>query len=128
MGQQRYTWSFTGGAPAPVVIQDSNLRSRIGGFTIVNQSNCVGGIYIGRSAGGLPDIQILPTWMVAIPMDNPPFLVITWAVPAGDVSLGSAYSHYTSDTVVSSASQVASAASSAGIWDSAIWDASLFGA
>jgi hypothetical protein len=116
-----------GGAPNPVTIQNSNLQARIGGFTMINQSNCIGGIFIGRSISGIPDIQILPTWMVAFPIDNAPFLIISWVVPAGDVSIGSAYAHYTTETVVSSASQVASSASAAGVWDSAIWDASVFG-
>jgi hypothetical protein len=127
LNEGRYTWVFDGGAPPPVRIQNSNLNARIGGFTMMNQSNCIGGIYLGRGAGGLPDIQLLPTWMVAIPMDNVPYISITWVVPAGNVSIGTAYAHYTQDTVVSSASQVASSATSAGVWDSAIWDASVYG-
>jgi hypothetical protein len=128
INESRYTWVFNGGTPAPVNLQNSNQRARIGGFTMINQSNCIGGVFIGRSVSGVPDIQILPTWMVAFPLDNAPFLIIAWVIPPGNVSIGSAYAHYTPDTVVSSASQVASSASAAGIWDSGVWDASLFGA
>lgn len=127
MGQGRYTWTFTGGAPPTVTIQDSNLKARIGGFTMINQSNCIGGLYVGRSASGTPDVQILPNQMVAFPIDNCPFLNVAWMVPAGDVSIGTAYAHYTGDTVVSSANQVSSTATSGGIFDSAVWDASIFG-
>lgn len=127
MGQGRYTWTFTGGAPPPVTIQDSNLKNRIAGFTIINQSNCLAGVYVGRTPSGMPDIQILPNQMVAFPIDNCPFLAVAWVVPAGDVSIGTAYAHYTGDNIVSSSTQIASTAGGAGVFDSAIWDASIFG-
>jgi hypothetical protein len=127
MGQGRYTWTFTGGAPPPVTIQDSNLKARIGGFTMVNQSNCIAGLYIGRSGGGIPDIQVLQSAMVGIPIDNCPFIVVAWVVPAGDVSIGTAYAHYTDQNIIASANQISSTASGAGVFDSAIWDASIFG-
>lgn len=128
MGQGRYTWTFTGGVPPPVLIQDSNLKARIGGFTLINQSNSIAGIYVGRSSSGTPDIQVLPNQMVAFPIDNCPFLNVAWMVPAGNVSIGTAYAHYTGETIVSSANQVASTSGSSGVFDSGIWDASIFGA
>jgi hypothetical protein len=127
MGQGRYTWTFTGSAPSPVTLQDSNLKARIGGFTVVNQSNCIAGLYIGRSISGTPDIQVLPSTMVGIPIDSCPFIGIAWVVPAGSVSNGTAYAHYTDANIIATANQISSSAESAGVFDSAIWDASIFG-
>jgi hypothetical protein len=127
MGQGRYTWTFTGGTPPTVTIQDSNLKARIGGFTMVNQSNAIAGLYIGRGASGTPDIQVLGSAMVGIPIDNTNLVSVAWLIPPGDVSIGTAYAHYTDQTIIASANQITSAAGSAGIFDSAIWDASIFG-
>lgn len=127
MAQGQYSWVFNGSIPPLVILQHSDLSSRIGGFTLINQSNCVAGVYLGRNPSGTPDVQVLGNAMVAFPCNGMNIIGVSWIPPGGLLPEGTAYAHFTSENIVSTANQITSSIGTGGVFDSAIWDQSIFG-
>lgn len=126
MAGGQITFQFPGVIPSVTTLQDSNLNVRIAGLTIVNQSNCVCGIFLGRSASGTPDLQVLPSSMAGFPINNTNLIDLSWVPPGGTVPQGSAYAHYTDQIIIATANQILSSLAEGGVWDASLWDAALW--
>lgn len=113
--------------PQPEVLRFSDGRAFIRGVTVVNQSTVILGLYLNRQPQGTPDILISGGLAQGLPLPNIKSLGIGFLISSANPPSGQIYLHYTTDLVVSTASQVSPVGGNGGIWDQSIWDASSWG-
>ncbi len=113
--------------PPPSLLTFADARAYIRGVTVVNQSSVTLGLYINRQPVGSPDILIIGGLAMGVPVPNAKLLGVNFLENLTNPPSGQIYLHYTTDLVVSTASQLSPGGGATAIWDQAIWDSSSWG-
>ena len=113
--------------PPPSTLVFADARAYIRGVTVVNQSSVTLGLYINRQPVGSPDILIIGGLAMGVPIPNAKLLGVNFLEDLTNPPSGQIYLHYTTDLVVSTASQLSPGGGATAIWDQAIWNSSSWG-